>query len=213
MRMGDYGAEGCLCIQQESEYRNSPIWKVSVTCPLHGTGIAHAQRPVSVLQEWVQSLSFMQQSVLITACRGPDNVHKDHVAKVLLRWLRRSFLYSAFESSKHRRPYAFEDCYTIGGGSFTGPCKIDIDEAVNYYLASVDELPHHFQLHLMHAAEILGYKHPNTETRAWWHNFYCRLVNDAHLNIETEAQMDKRLGDDEASWRAGEEVVATGGIR
>jgi len=33
----------------------------------------------------------------------------------------------------------------------------------------------------MHAAEILGYKHPNEPIRSWWHRTYLRLVHDLHL--------------------------------
>ena len=60
----------------------------------------------------------------------------------------------------------------------------------------------------MHAAEILGYCHEDDMIRGWWFNFYKRLVNDAHLNIETKEQMTKRLGDNENDWREAEEVTA-----
>ncbi len=160
----------------------------------------------SVLQDWVHGLTFMQQSVLIAAVRGPDGIRKDHPVKVLCRWLRRSFLISAFEGR------AILDPYAPGGGSFTGPCRTEgvlgIDDALDLYLRSVDELPHHFQLHLMHAAEILGYKHPEPGVRRWWAATYLRIVSDAHLFPESEERMDRRLGDDEAGWRAREEVTA-----
>jgi hypothetical protein len=55
------------------------------------------------------------------------------------------------------------------------------DEIVGDYLKSLDALPHHFQVHFMHAAEILGYKHPNEPIRSWWHRTYLRLVHDLHL--------------------------------
>lgn len=156
----------------------------------------------SVLQDWVHNLTFMQQSVLIAATRGPDGLHKDHVAKQILRWLRRCYLISAFD----RR--ALTDPAENGGGLFTGPVDRPLDEVASDYLRSVDEIPHHFHLHLMHAAEILGYKHPDREIGAWWSRFYLRMVNDAHLCPETEERMDIRLGDNQASWRAAEEVVA-----
>lgn len=184
----------------------------------------------SVLQDWVHDLSFMQQSVLIAAVRGPDGIRKDHVAKLLLRWLRRSFMISAFDGVALDRPYL------PGGGSFTGPSmegpyclglpmKLSeitahtrneweshwqerLTQLVRKYLSAVDELPHHFQLHFMHAAEILGYKHPDEVVRRWWRSVYQMLVNDMHLYPETESEMNKRLGDVEAQWRAREEVTA-----
>lgn len=159
-----------------------------------------------VLQDFVLDLSFMQQSVLIAAVRGPDGIRKNHPVKVLCRWLRRSFLLSAFEGKPILDPYA------KGGGSFTGPCRNEdvksLEHAMDLYLESVDEIPHHFQLHFMHAAEILGYKHSDPNVRNWWLNCYNKLVNDAHLFPETEEQMDKRLGDIEANWRIREEVIA-----
>ncbi len=168
----------------------------------------------SVLQEWVHGLTFMQQSVLIAAVRGPDGIRKDHPVKVLCRWLRRSFLISAFDRT------SLWDPYTKGGGSFTGPCRTDpndedilqpvhgLDHATQLYLRSIDELPHHFQLHLLHAAEVLGYKHPDFGIKEWWNKFYLAVVKDAHLYPETEEQMDRRLGDFEEHWREGEVVVA-----
>lgn len=170
-----------------------------------------------VLQDWVQELTLMQQSVLISTVRGPDGIRKDHVAKLLLRWLRRNVLLSAFDGTVLEWPNV------LGGGSFTGPsinartsdelenpeyCAIELTMLGRLYLNRVDELPHHFQLHLMHAAEILGYKHPVAWVRAWWYSFYLSIVNDAHLFPESEALMDQRLGDTEAGWRAREEVIA-----
>ena len=156
----------------------------------------------NVLQPWVNDLTFMQQSVLITAVRGPDGIKKNHVAKVLLRWYRRCFLYSAFEKK------IFPDAYMEGGGSFTGPCLGDINDCRTEYFSVVDELPHHFQLHLMHAAEILGYKHPNPIIRFWWFKFYCMIVKDAHLHIETEQELDYRLGDKKSQWEENEDTPA-----
>lgn len=162
------------------------------------------KRTGSVLQPWVERISFMQQSVLLTAVRGPDGIHKDHIAKVLLRWYRRCILFTAFDGAIYATPDQ------PGGGSFTGPIPpgMTLDDALDQYLRCVDELPHHYQLHFMHAAEIIGYKHPDPDIRAWWNKCYLRLVNDAHLYPESEALMDRRLGDNERQWREREEVVA-----
>jgi hypothetical protein len=184
-------------------------------------------KPVSVMQEWVQRLSFMQQSVLIAAIRGPDGLEAKHVSKLLIRWLRRCVLYSAFESKKAGQPTAILNPYAEGGGSFTGPsCEIELtgpsfmdppssetlqlrwmramDEVVTKYMSILDGVPHHFQLHFLHAAEIVGYRHEDPDIGSWWIRTYARLVNDMHLKPETANEMDKRLGDFEADWRAAE---------
>ncbi len=157
----------------------------------------------SVLQDWTQNLSYMKQSVLIAAVRGPDGIRKDHPVKVLLRWFRRCFLISAFEGKVLHGPHV------AGGGSFTGPLtEGEIEDYIPKYLRCVDELPHHFQLHMMHGAEILGYDHPVYAVREFWNEFYLAVVRDAHLRPEPKEDMNKRLGDSEEDWRAAEGVTA-----
>lgn len=192
------------------------------------------------MQDWVHTLTFMKQAVLLTAVRGPDGLPKNHISKVFNRWLRRCILIRAFEKDVCWDPYA------SGGGSFTGPCtlgnvfpdaqlldKLDptwsgtfietwphrwrgytdqrtplLDAALKKYLEAVDEIPHHFQLHFMHAAQLLGTYHPDKEVSDWWQYCYLKIVGDAHLQIESIADMEKRLGDNEEHWRAAEEVTA-----
>lgn len=158
-----------------------------------------------VMQPWTYSLTMMQQTVLLTAIRGPDGVGKYHPSKYMLRWYRRCVLYGALDHNIFTTPHE------RGGGSFTGPSCTppksgDWSEVMqpvfDDYLRSLDELPHHFQLHFMHASEIVGYKHPDDTIRAWWRYVYEQLANDMHLNPESEEQMDFRLGDSEAQWRA-----------
>lgn len=72
------------------------------------------------------------------------------------------------------------------------------------YLRHVDEMPHHFQLHFMHAAQIVGCHHPSTAIREWWREFYLMIVNDAHLEPETDAAMNLRLSDNSDAWKARE---------
>lgn len=179
--------------------------------------------PGAVLQDWVGKLSFMQQTVLLTAIRGPDGVAKYNPPKMLLRWFRRCVLISALEQG------VILDPVDPRGGSFNGP-SVDLtatalealagasfvydrdfhglvtywghrmDAVVGDYLRNADAIPAHFQSHFMHACEILGYKHPNKDIRRWWNNVYIRLVHDLHLFPETEAQLDARLGDSREGW-------------
>jgi|SRR6478609_5372468 len=72
------------------------------------------------------------------------------------------------------------------------------------YLRHVDEMPHHFQLHFMHAAQIVGCHHPSTAIRAWWREFYLMIVNDAHLQPESDADMNLRLSDNSDEWKKRE---------
>lgn len=179
-----------------------------------------------VQQEWVLRIPLMQQSVLFAAVRAPDGIRKDHPIKVLMRWFRRCIMLSAFDKR------ALTDPFEPGGGSFTGPferhhaedaygIKIPqsdwsligyrwarFEEMRDLYLRYVDELPHHFQLHLMHAAQIVGAHHSDNYTRDWWRQFYLMIVNDAHLHPETDDEMNLRLSDNCEAWRAREVVTA-----
>lgn len=161
----------------------------------------------SVLQDWVMELPLMQQSVLIAAMRGPDGVEKMHTSKMLCRWLRRCIVISAFDKR------ALDNPTDPGGGSYTGPsiCSAEdvpweelMDVRVKEYLSSIDNLPHHFHLHFLHAVEILGYKHGNERIRKWWRKIYQRMAHDMHLAIELERELDARLNDDEIAWRNDE---------
>ena len=164
-------------------------------------------------QRWVTGLSIMMQSVIFAAVRAPDGIYKDHPVKVIMRWYRRSTLVSAFDG----RP--IDDPFTHGGGSFTGPfteghartfgvlyrhglwssvTRQPIFDAMReVYLRHTDELPHHFQLHLLHAAQIIGVYHSNLEIRNWWKTFYLMIVNDMHLEPESDEALALRLSDDE----------------
>src|SRR5688572_10057794 len=164
-----------------------------------------------VTQEWTWSLPMMQQTVLLTAVRGPDGTPKYGAVKMLLRWFRRCVLLSALDGK------ALETPFDLGGGSFTGPSVMydshwekPMDSHLDEYLRELDALPHHFQLHFLHAAEILGYKHPVARVRDWWRRVYLRLVNDMHVHPETEEEMDGRLGDSREGWlrRADHATVA-----
>lgn len=159
----------------------------------------------------------MQQTVLLTAIRGPDGITKYGSVKYLLRWFRRCVLLSAIDGR------VLTDPSDSNGGSFTGPSLDDEgDDAldpwqdrmlihVNAYLRDLDAVPHHFQMHFMHAVEILGYKHPDTfGVGSWWRAVYMRLVHDMHVHPETEEELDARLGDTREGWlkRADPATVA-----
>lgn len=155
-----------------------------------------------VIQDWVCELTFMKQSVLLTTIRGIDGVDKYHPSKYLLRWFRRCILLSAFDNAVLITPVDKR------GGSFTGPSceeecnqwEDDMEKVIENYFKSVDTVPLHFHMHLLHAAEILGYDHPNERIRNWWYKLYYRMVKELHLNVETKEQLNFRLGDSKEQW-------------
>lgn len=172
--------------------------------------IRQGQPPRSVLQDWVHELSFMQQTVLLTAIRGPDGVPKYGPVKMLMRWYRRCILISSLEGDVIDTPYK-----QGVGGSFMGPSydRTDyvgtgkmlwqdcMDDIVSQYLREVDALPHHFQMHLMHAFQIVGVHHPQHHTIGlWFRKTYLRLVNDMHLHPELDEEMNERLSDSRDNW-------------
>lgn len=155
--------------------------------------------PVSVQPDWCRHLPVQQQSVLLLAARGPDGMRKHHPAKAIIRAYRTLVLNAAVL----KRTLTYED----QGDSFMDaaimrpdPTKsLSVSEVwdthVTEYLSAVDEIPHHYHLHLMHGAEIIGYKHPEVHMRRLWLDFYRRAADDMHLPIESERDMDDRLDD------------------
>lgn len=175
----------------------------------------------SALQTWVEYLSLMQQSVLMSAIRGCDGLPKRHKAKAIIKFYRRSILLSAFDGK------ALDDPFAEGGGSFTGPIADLKDWAVNLkinqydwkcsqlqkvaddFVDSRDELHAHYQIHMMHGFEIVGYKHPIETTRDFFSSVYERLAKAYHLWPETEAQLDLRLSDNFDNWNARSDLSSS----
>lgn len=156
----------------------------------------------SVLQNWVMGLSFMQQSVLLSAMRNADGVAKRHPSKDLVRWFRRCVVVSAFDGRALLTPDE------PGGGSYTGPVN-NLPKAVDAFIDARDEMSLHYFAHFAHAAEIIGYKHPDATIRFFWYEVYCRMVHALHMWPELEEQMDARLGDNAEGWMARNDPSST----
>lgn len=132
---------------------------------------------MSVVKEWISNLSLKQQTVLLSALRGCDTVDKHDVSKLFIRKLRSVILNNACPNEGD----FMQDTVT--------------DEVIYNFTKSLDKYPFHFLMHFIHAVEIIGYKHPDENTKLWWNNLYKTIVNSFHMNIETEEQCDYRLRD------------------
>jgi hypothetical protein len=140
-------------------------------------------------------LPFRMQSVLVSALRGCDTMRKEDPSKHITRALRAVLMHDADPTNSFMR-------------SGDAPSN-----HVNDFLADLDVYPVHFVLHLAHAAEIVGYKHPNNLVREFWLKFYRGVIRAMHVNPETEEQLDVRLGftpsekdgvpDSKHAWDAG----------
>lgn len=154
--------------------------------------LANASAEARVLPDWMASLPMQQQSVLVLALRGPDGIRKHHPCKDIVRYYRGTVLKAARFG---RLLHADEKADTfMGMQGFSD--EATFRQVMGSYFDCIDELPHHYHMHLMHGAEILGYKHPDELYRKRWFSFYLACLNDSHTpQGETERQMDDRLSD------------------
>jgi len=137
------------------------------------------------LKDWVMELGLRHQGVIVSAIRGYDCATKDDPIKLLARSLRNAILIS-FDSN----PSSFIDMVPAG----------EIKERMKPVLKSLDQFHWHYIEHVLFAAEIIGYYHPDEETREIWHWFYTTAVSKMHLYPETKEQLDKRLNADEEAF-------------
>lgn len=139
----------------------------------------------SVLQNWVQEISWMKQAVLLAAFRNCDTMDSKGPHKTLIRGIRMCCIRSSFPPDK------------LSSG-FILPSPDEILEAAKVFINKEwDRFPIHFITHLMHAAEVLGYHHPdNKYGNAWW-LVYNEIVKGLHLYPEPFTDFDARLSGDE----------------
>ncbi len=137
-----------------------------------------------ILRRWTNSTSRRMQAVLASAIRGCDGAPKDDPSKAVVWALRWDICNPSNDS--------LDPCNT---SSFMG-YKPDLMKEVDEFLHSLDQYPFHFVMHLMHAAEICGYFHPDEARRVFWYRFYQYIIkNNIHANIETKAELIERLED------------------
>jgi len=162
-----------------------------------------------VAQDWTSYIPMMQQTVLFGIVRGPDGVPKYHPCKSILRWYRRCLLLSALDGEVIDNPW------DPRGGSFTGPSMpmpsdtgmgdnppwwVPMQEEMSRFMQTMDQMPIHFWLHMMHAVEIMGVHHSDPDIRSWWTYVYERMAHAMHLYPENEHQLNRRLGDTREGW-------------
>lgn len=134
------------------------------------------------LRKWFNDLPWMQQGVLLGAIRNCDGYRSEGHHKVLARGIRAACIKAAQTegSFNARRPDP----------------NILLDAAHQFTDKHFDHMPVHFVTHLMHAAEVIGYGHPDEVIATLWDQIYRTIADAMHLNVETYAQFTQRLKDD-----------------
>jgi len=139
----------------------------------------------SVVHDWIAELPFTQQAVLMLTLRGPDGLPKVCSTKALLFYIRGVVLKPAYPGLENVGEYIPDSFMRIDFENF--------DATSAQYFNSVDEYPHHFIMHLVHAAEIIGYNHPNEFWAGKFLHFYKYACKSLHMTPETKEELFKRL--------------------
>lgn len=163
----------------------------------------------SVLQEWVNEIPLKEAGVVVMALRGPDGVRKEHPSKNVVRAFRAVTMVSGVTG----RPLTlgedvgeFMQMHRIGC-----PDPAMWNETMRLFFAEWDSYNVHFLLHLMHAASIVGFRHPNEMIMKRWWDFYITGCGAAHLMPEVPHLIRYRLRSPPRDHWTTELQRATGG--
>lgn len=137
----------------------------------------------SALHDWVHALTFQMQALLMTGMRGPDGASKYNPAKAIVRYLRGAVC----------KPAGNWD--GLNDNDFMWGDYLLFKTHAREFFSDPDGYPHHFIMHLIHCAEVIGYKHPDGAVAVFWKDFYLRACKAFHMAHETVEEMDARLND------------------
>ena len=139
-----------------------------------------------ILKRWVARLGLRHQGVLLTCVRGCDVEERHGSSKLLTRAFRGEILNTHCADPSQAK-------------SFIEVCsEEELQQRIDDVVKSHDHLPHHFLMHLIHGAEIIGYYSPDVIRRPYWKNFYYDMCEKFHMNRETKQQLDFRLNAEES---------------
>ena len=139
----------------------------------------------SVLRDWVMELPLREQGTLLTAIRGCDLTPKyplDSIERRLVAAVRYAVMVPADEREVDSEP----GCFMI-----SKPPAVD-----EFKPSALGHYPQHWVAHIMHAMEVIGWRHPDADLRTDWRSLYRKMVHSLHLNEETFDQMHERLSED-----------------
>jgi hypothetical protein len=143
---------------------------------------------MSIIQDWVAELGLRHQGVLVASVRGCDDAPKDDPSKLFTRCYRSVIL----------NAHCVDPSKTATFIQVMSPA--DEERRFHAFRKNLDHYPHHYVMHLTHAIEIVGYKHPDGNVQQRWKGYYLQLCRGLHVNPETHEQLDDRLNADETTF-------------
>jgi len=139
----------------------------------------------SVLQDWLVEIPIRMQSTLILGLRGNDTYSAPNVKK-MARWLRGL----AFKpgNPENAREFMGEAPERIVD---RGPTAKEFDFVTQHYFS-----------HLLHAMEVVAYRHPDLNIAAHAFQLFSDMCCRLHLPVEEAEDFEMRLGTIE--WPGGQ---------
>jgi hypothetical protein len=128
-------------------------------------------------------LPLREQGTLLTAVRGCDLTPKyplDSVERRLVGAIRCAFMNPADPREVGLEP-----------GCFFIP-----EPPMDWKASELGHYPLHWFSHVMHACEVIGYRHPDRDLAFKFITIYERMAGSLHLFIESKNQMIRRLSED-----------------
>jgi hypothetical protein len=138
----------------------------------------------SVLRQWVMELPLREQGGLLVALRGCDLTPKyplDSLERKLVAAIRYDVMNPA-DSREVDFPGAFMVSRPPGREEFK--------------LSKFGHYPQHWVMHIVHAIEILGYRHPDLDTREHWRWLYYQSCHSLHMLPEPFDTFVNRCSED-----------------
>lgn len=139
-----------------------------------------AQR--SMLRGWVEALPLREQGVLLSGMRGCDLTPKvplDSPERQLVSYLRYLVCHPSAEHEVGAAPGAY----------------MQADPPEEWTPSEFGHYPQHWYAHIMHAFQVVAYRHPETATKLSTREIYLRFVHSLHLEPESFETMATRLSE------------------
>ena len=135
----------------------------------------------SAVENWLSLIPEGQQVLVLLALRSCDSLGIDDPSSIIVRELRKTALRCQIPTVCNINDLDKDNE------------DRDFRKLVTKMVADYAKYPINFYKRLMHAAMVIGYKHPDIKVKKRWFDVYSRMARPLHLHIESEEDLDNRL--------------------